>query len=646
MCIKTKAFKSFVFRTYAKQGEGGVEGISDQNSARALTSHRSLVTRHCFFSALIDLTPQEWNDGSVRLQQMRGQGLRLGTRKTEPARSTPRGLPASQSSDGWGIDSGVGHCIEIPDRNGASAPRRARFKRGMFMKRFGTALAAVALVACVTAGCNDYGNTFQQNTGALLISLSPANTPAVAAGGAALILTVIGNGFVPKTVVQWDGKNLETTVTVDVNNNATNVTAKVPQALIATPGRHFVNTLNPATSKQDNGLSNTIAFIITVPANPVPVVTSISPTIATPLSPDVPLTVSGSSFVQNTATGSTPLNGSIVVWNTTTSTTNLATTFGSASQLTATVPANLLTTESCASVAVFTGPAVDPNNPTANGGGGPSNAKTFTISANATFCPAAAQASQAAMAVAEETPAVSVDGRFVAFAGTPNGQQNVTAQIFLRDTCEGAAGDCKPHTSVLSAGEDGTAGNADSHTPSISADGRFIAFSSAATNLVADTPSGKQIFLRDTCHGAATSCKPQTQLISVDPNGLLSATDNLLPSVSSSGRFVAFLSVTASKTPNAKAPNAQVNAGQMNTGVRQVFVRDTCLGATGSCTPKTTRISTQPGDANTVGGKPAGPAISGNGSGVGIADNHSATLFTRSVAVDDRVFLAITKSQN
>ena len=75
-------------------------------------------------------------------------------------------------------------------------------------------------------------------------------------------------------------------------------------------------------------------------------------------------------------------------------------------------------------------------------------------------------------------------------------------------------------------------------------------------------------------------------------------------------------------------------------------MRDTCIGATDSCTPKTTRISTQPGDANTVGGKPAGPAMSGNGTGIGIADNHSATLFTRSVAVDDRVFLAITKSQN
>jgi len=513
------------------------------------------------------------------------------------------------------------------------------------MKRFGTALAAVALVAlCATAGCNDYGNTFQQNTGAFLQSLSPGNIPA---GGGDMTLTVIGQGFVPKTIVQWDGKNLTTNVTLDVNNNVTNVTATVPAALTAAPGRHFVDTINPATSKQDNGLSNTIAFVVTVPANPVPVLTSIAPTIAAPGSADVTLTVTGSSFVQNTATGSAPLNGSVVVWNTTTSQTNLATTFGSASQLTATVPAALLAVESCAKVAVFTGPSVDPDHPTGNGGGGTSfNQAVFTISTNATFCPAAAQASQGALAVAEETPAVSVDGRFVAFAGTPSGQQNATAQIFLRDTCEGAATDCKAQTSVLSAAEDGTAGNADSHTPSISADGRFIAFSSAATNLATDTPSGKQIFLRDTCHGAATSCKPQTQLISVDPNGLLSATDNLLPSVSSSGRFVAFLSVTASKTPNAKAPNAQANTGQMNTGVRQVFVRDTCIGATGSCTPKTTRISTQPGDANTVGGKPAGPAMSGNGTGVGIADNHSATLFTRSVAVDDRVFLAITKSQN
>jgi len=80
----------------------------------------------------------------------------------------------------------------------------------------------------------------------------------------------------------------------------------------------------------------------------------------------------------------------------------------------------------------------------------------------------------------------------------------------------------------------------------------------------------------------------------------------------------------------------------MNTGVRQVFCarhlpwRDRFLHAEDNAHLHA------PGDANTVGGKPAGPAMSGNGSGVGIADNHSATLFTRSVAVDDRVFLAIT----
>jgi hypothetical protein len=95
-----------------------------------------------------------------------------------------------------------------------------------------------------------------------------------------------------------------------------------------------------------------------------------------------------------------------------------------------------------------------------------------------------------------------------------------------------------------------------------------------------------------------------------------------------------------------KAATTKITAGQANNGVRQVFVRDTCIGAASGCTPKTTRISVQPGDANSVPGKIAGPAISGAGTDVGIADNHAATLFTRSVAVDDRVFLAITKNQN
>jgi hypothetical protein len=82
----------------------------------------------------------------------------------------------------------------------------------------------------------------------------------------------------------------------------------------------------------------------------------------------------------------------------------------------------------------------------------------------------------------------------------------------------------------------------------------------------------------------------------------------------------------------------------LNSGYRQVFIRDICLGAA-NCTPKTTRISLQPGDATESEGKPAGPALSGNANHVAISGGNAATLFKRSVAVDDRVFLAIANQQ-
>src|SRR5260370_7307399 len=78
----------------------------------------------------------------------------------------------------------------------------------------------------------------------------------------------------------------------------------------------------------------------------------------------------------------------------------------------------------------------------------------------------------------------------------------------------------------------------------MSADGRYVAFSSAATNLVENAPLGRQIYVRDTCAGAGESCKPSTQLISTDSNGTLVGTESILPSISSSGRFVSFLAIT------------------------------------------------------------------------------------------------------
>ena len=247
--------------------------------------------------------------------------------------------------------------------------------------------------------------------------------------------------------------------------------------------------------------------------------------------------------------------------------------------------------------------------------------------------------SGAAAAAAQETPALSQDGRYVAYTAP----QHDHLQILLRDTClsVAASANCQAHTSLLSATVEGVPGDADSHSPSMSADGRYVAFSSAAANLVAGSHSGRQVFLRDTCLGAAQGCKPSLQLVSTDSDGALTGTENILPSVSASGRYVAFLSITPSHDSNSKTTTA---ASSANSGLRQVFIRDTCAGET-NCTPKTTRISLQPGDAAPNSTSPLpGPAVSGSAKHVALADEGTGTFFTHSVPVDDRVSISETKN--
>jgi Tol biopolymer transport system component len=193
---------------------------------------------------------------------------------------------------------------------------------------------------------------------------------------------------------------------------------------------------------------------------------------------------------------------------------------------------------------------------------------------------------------------------------------------------------------LLSVAADGSAANEESRTPSMSSDGRYVAFSSAATNVIENAPSGRQVYLRDTCAAAGDSCKPSTQLISVDSSGALVGAQSILPSVSSSGRFVAFLAIM----PSHSSSPAKSSVTSNNSGYRQVFIRDTCLGAA-NCTPKTTRISLQPGDGTGSGAKSAGPALSGDANRIAISGGGAATLFERSIAVDDRIFLAVANQQ-
>jgi trimeric autotransporter adhesin len=172
-------------------------------------------------------------------------------------------------------------------------------------------------------------------------------------------------------------------------------------------------------------------------------------------------------------------------------------------------------------------------------------------------------------------PAVSADGRFVAFgSGMVDFYYGASFNIFVRDTCAGAAAGCTPGTTLISALPNGGAGNIDSESPAISSDGRFVAFQSADQMTSDDTDHVGDVFLRDTCVGAPAGCNPSTILISIGDDGSQSANGvSTAVTISSAGRFVTFDTFNSNGQPAA------------------VFVRDTCVGAPVGCTASTTRVS-------------------------------------------------------
>jgi Tol biopolymer transport system component len=157
-------------------------------------------------------------------------------------------------------------------------------------------------------------------------------------------------------------------------------------------------------------------------------------------------------------------------------------------------------------------------------------------------------------------PKLSADGRYVAFESwasnlltTPD--SNGTSDIFLRDVSVGI-------TVRVSVSTSGAEADGESDSPSISADGRFVAFESAAGNLVAgDTNQSFDVFVRDTqLH--------QTELVSISTSGAQTGIYSFGPSVSADGRFVAFSSV-----------GDLLDGGDTNGGV-DVYVRDRQNGVT------------------------------------------------------------------
>jgi hypothetical protein len=165
-----------------------------------------------------------------------------------------------------------------------------------------------------------------------ITSLSPAS---VTVGAVAVALTVNGSGFVNGSVVQWNGSN-RTTTYVSTGQLQASITA----ADVAAAGTAQVTVF---TATPGGGTSGNSAFTIN---NPVPTITSLSPTSATMGGAAFTLTVNGSGFV----------NGSVVRWNGS----NRTTTYVSAGQVQASITATDVAAAATAQVTVF--------NPTPAGG--------------------------------------------------------------------------------------------------------------------------------------------------------------------------------------------------------------------------------------------------------------------------------------
>ena len=183
-----------------------------------------------------------------------------------------------------------------------------------------------------------------------------------------------------------------------------------------------------------------------------------------------------------------------------------------------------------------------------------------------------------------EYPRVSADGRFIAFKSLATslvpGDTNGTGDIFLRDMQTGM-------TTRVSVDSNGAQANNGSSAPSISADGRYIAFDSLATNLVPNDTNGRNdIFVHDTQTGVTTR-------VSVDSSGLEANQDSYFPSISADGRYITFGSYATNLVPS------DAN------GTMDIFLHDMQTGAT-------TRVSV---DSNGIqaNGFSTGSSISANG---------------------------------
>jgi hypothetical protein len=195
------------------------------------------------------------------------------------------------------------------------------------------ASAATPSVTVVNPGSAASGGvTFSVISNAPAPSLSALTPNSAAAGGAAFTLSATGANFVSGATVTWGGTALTTKF-----SNSGKLTASVPANLITVPGGLNIQVANPGGST-----SGAMAFTVTAP-----LIQSLNPSSEITAGSAFTLTVAGSSFV----------SGSAVYLNHT----SVTTSFVSAGELLAAVPASLVATAGTLNVTV-----VNPGGATSN----------------------------------------------------------------------------------------------------------------------------------------------------------------------------------------------------------------------------------------------------------------------------------------
>jgi hypothetical protein len=138
---------------------------------------------------------------------------------------------------------------------------------------------------------------------------------------------------------------------------------------------------------------------------------------------------------------------------------------------------------------------------------------------------------------------LSSDGRYVVFSSKDGdlvvGDTNGFSDVFVKDTCNGVSTGCTPKITRISIASDGSQGTDHSYGGAISSNGRFVAFSSNAANLVSgDTNKSTDVFFRDTCLGAPVGCAPSTIRASVALDGTQGDKNTLLSGMTPDGHFI------------------------------------------------------------------------------------------------------------